>query len=195
MHRDLKADNCFVDSRLRLKIADFGTGRFRRTINEFAENETPSMSSPLSPQSRVSSPVSPAMAVSPSQRAITAACGSLLWMPPESFSEVTIEPELAPKIDVYAYGVLLWELWARRLPWEEIEEQGILFQEELAKRVCDGERPQLPKEYCDEAPNGFARLMHWCWSGDPSDRPTFGVVVEQVNQLKGRINPLSAVYE
>lgn len=196
VHRDLKADNCFVDAQMRVKIADFGTGRFRRSIGEKRADESPM--SPLfgSPASRPST-ASPNVSGrnSPVQRGITAACGSLLWMPPESLLEDLIEPEMVYKIDVYAFGVLMFELWSRRLPWDEIEVQGVHFPEELKRRVCGGHRPMLPTEHCKDAPQGYARLMHWCWSGDPADRPTFAVIGEQLTQLQGRINPRAAIYE
>ena len=44
--------------------------------------------------------------------------------------------------DVYAFGVVLWELWTRAEPWSDKKPW------ELSAAVEAGERPDIPSDWC-----------------------------------------------
>ena len=83
--------------------------------------------------------------------------------------------------DMYAVGLLLWELWARRPPWEGLASHA------LVAKVLRGKRPSLERRAAGQPvrKDSFAALQHPpalspalaallrdCWDGDPLRRPT-----------------------
>jgi serine/threonine protein kinase len=58
-----------------------------------------------------------------------------------------------PKSDVYSYGILLWELIARDIPFKE------KTYKETVATVRDNKRPEMPA-YC---PNSLKELIEQCW--------------------------------
>eukprot|EP00887_Chlorella_sp_A99_P002763 scaffold6.g2763.t1 len=88
------------------------------------------------------------------------------WVAPE----VLDGKDYSTASDVYAMGVILWELLTSRLPWEA---EGVW---RIAALVRDGQRPPIPPpEECAGfvACADYVRLMTACWAQDPAARPTF----------------------
>ena len=50
------------------------------------------------------------------QATMTRGVGTPLWMAPELFVGGT---KYGPEVDVYSFGVIMWELATRKIPWEE----------------------------------------------------------------------------
>jgi hypothetical protein len=73
----------------------------------------------------------------------------------------------------------MWEIWARAVPWEELESTAATFASCLKERVVVGARPRLP-EGCEPAPSGYFELMQQCWADKPMDRPSFDAVVHML---------------
>ena len=70
-------------------------------------------------------------------------------------------------VDVYSFGVCVWEMCTRCFPWHALLEQGRVS--ELCRRVGrDGER--LDPALC---PAPLRLLVEACWRQAPSQRPTF----------------------
>jgi serine/threonine protein kinase len=67
------------------------------------------------------------------------------------------------KVDVYAFGILMWEIFVEAVPFAE------LMVSEIRDCVVAGQRPDVP----DSMPKDLQRLMQECWSNDPEDRPDF----------------------
>ena len=76
-------------------------------------------------------------------------------------------------VDVYSYGITLWELMTAKHPYFEKFEQGLSSQEILNKIVQSGERPECPV-HCD---SNLMKLAKKCWSDNPFERPTFEEIV------------------
>mmetsp|Transcript_16869 Transcript_16869/g.43896 ORF Transcript_16869/g.43896 Transcript_16869/m.43896 type:complete len:272 (-) Transcript_16869:954-1769(-) len=155
VHRDLKADNCFVDAYMRVKVADFGAGRIISQLQQQLPEQNANFAM---------------LAQADRARSLSQGSGSILWMPPEVLQCARITEEWASAIDVYSFAVVMWEVWTRAQPWQEIEGEGFAFVDELDRRLARGDRPRLPKG-TPPAPEGYQELMERCWSSQPADRP------------------------
>ncbi|KAG9396941.1 Protein tyrosine kinase [Carpediemonas membranifera] len=90
--------------------------------------------------------------------------GSWPWMAPERFDGVGGE-----KADVYAFGITLWEIAARDIPYRQ-ERLGL---DAIRAHVRAGYRPMTPAG----TPAAVGELIRRCVAPDPRDRPTFAEVV------------------
>jgi len=89
-------------------------------------------------------------------------------MPPEMFK---LKPEPSDKCDVYAFGIILWELYCEKLPFDGKYAQI----HQLVDAVLNkGERPAIP-EHC---PKKLKILIENCWSADPKKRPSFQQILD-----------------
>lgn len=107
------------------------------------------------------------------QSALTRAAGTSLWMAPEVFRG---DVDYTPAVDVYSYGLVLYELATRELPWLEIDTDDPAESFRLLNTALQtGRRPIIPPKIVEEFPR-FVAVMQKCWAGDPADRPTFSHV-------------------
>ena len=115
----------------------------------------------------------------------TGRIGSLLWMAPEiMMSKDSVVYGL--ETDVYSFGIVLFEILTRRVPWED-EITGPLYME-VGKRVCRGDRPHVTEEERRDALGDAGgallyALMHQCWKKNPATRPTFDRIATQIQKL------------
>lgn len=74
------------------------------------------------------------------------------------------------KIDVYSFGILLYHLFVKKLPFDNIQnvKRDLESLKGLKPRINDDD-PILPV---------FRRLILTCWNEDPSSRPTFDKIVK-----------------
>eukprot|EP00040_Diaphanoeca_grandis_P034701 m.216423 g.216423 ORF g.216423 m.216423 type:complete len:1123 (+) comp33207_c7_seq3:167-3535(+) len=172
LHRDLKADNCFLDAKLRVKVADFGTGKIQSKFEQGQSAE----------QDHSQEHLRSTAILERTGRTLTKGMGSLLWMAPEVLRGEKISSRDGAAIDIYSFGVVMWEIWARARPWDEVEGDGIQFTAKLTELVGQGQRPQLPQN-CEDAPRGYATMMEQCWSTSPDDRPSFAVTLEHLESI------------
>jgi len=73
-------------------------------------------------------------------------------------------------IDVYAFGIICWELLERKIPWE-----GKTYNE-IREYVLNGDRPRISKEIeCsdDKLVSKMLLVSKKAWGHDPTQRPTF----------------------
>ncbi|XP_065803219.1 muscle, skeletal receptor tyrosine-protein kinase isoform X3 [Muntiacus reevesi] len=85
------------------------------------------------------------------------------WMPPESifYNRYTTES------DVWAYGVLLWEIFSYGLqPYYGMAHEEVIYY------VRDGHILSCP----EDCPLELYNLMRLCWSKVPADRPSFSSI-------------------
>lgn len=95
------------------------------------------------------------------------ACGTLQYMAPELF--VSGRPVDA-SIDIYSFGLLMWELTSGRAPFYELD----VTSRQLMRAVFHGRRPF----FADNVPIAYRHLASSCWSGDPAKRPSAAVLVK-----------------
>ena len=66
-------------------------------------------------------------------------CGSPLWMSPEMICNKPYDE----KCDVYSFGIVLWEIFTRKIPYRNLK----LAPTELVARVVkENLRPEIPRE-------------------------------------------------
>ena len=92
------------------------------------------------------------------------------WMAPESFFG-----KFSMKTDVWSYGVTLWEIFTlcRQQPYEEMSDEVLLqdVQKECKRTLL--KRPPI-------APDEAYSIMKQCWIYNPSQRPDFDLIYEQL---------------
>jgi serine/threonine protein kinase len=101
------------------------------------------------------------------------------WLAPETI----MGSPAAASSDVFALGVVLWEVATWQLPWQGHNAMTI------GMKVVQGERPTMPPRLPGESGGadfpGLARyvaLMQRCWAQQPADRPG---VKEVISELRG----------
>jgi serine/threonine protein kinase len=82
------------------------------------------------------------------------------------------------KVDVYAFGVVLWEICTRMVPLEDKK----TIHEVYESVVTRGQRPAVQ---AGPGPNGcpriLLRIMQQCWAEDPKKRPSMETVRNTLN--------------
>ena len=85
------------------------------------------------------------------------------------------------KADVFSFGIILWELVGREVPFSEYEIAKSDFTYLLEDAIIEGLRPTIPEgQFC---PPGFISLMEDCWSGDPKARPQFEEICKRLRRI------------
>ncbi|KAG7331101.1 hypothetical protein KOW79_005070 [Hemibagrus wyckioides] len=86
--------------------------------------------------------------------------GTFPWMAPEVIQSLPV----SETCDTYSYGVVLWEMLTREIPFKGLE--GL----QVAWLVVEkNERLTIPSS----CPASFANLMRKCWETEPMKRPLF----------------------
>jgi Protein kinase domain len=105
---------------------------------------------------------------------------ALQGTPPYIAPEVWNGEKYTPAADMYAFGILLWEIFHRDVPFDGREVARI------RSTVVDGERPHLGNAIpnCSASlSNVLIDLIPSCWHADPNQRPT---AREALHYLQGQ---------
>ena len=86
------------------------------------------------------------------------------WMAPEVLSNLSFYSQAS---DIYSYGVVLWEILTKQIPYEDMDRCIII------DKIMSGERLTIKAAYnnsgnCDERMN---KLIMSTWEHDPMQRP------------------------
>ncbi|XAR68720.1 Dual-specificity kinase [Bertholletia excelsa] len=115
---------------------------------------------------------------------MTAETGTYRWMAPELYSTVTLrqgeKKHYNNKVDVYSFGIVLWELVTNRMPFE-----GMSNLQAAYAAAFKQERPSLPEDISPD----LAFIMQSCWVEDPHMRPTFSQIIRMLNEFLFTLNP------
>uniref|UniRef100_A0A8C2K728 Sterile alpha motif and leucine zipper containing kinase AZK n=1 Tax=Cyprinus carpio TaxID=7962 RepID=A0A8C2K728_CYPCA len=97
--------------------------------------------------------------------------GTFPWMAPEVIQSLPV----SETCDTYSYGVVLWEMLTREVPFKGFE--GL----QVAWLVVEKhERPTIPSS----CPASFADLMRRCWIAEPKERPQFKQILSTLETMK-----------
>jgi len=119
----------------------------------------------------------------------TSVLGTPSWMAPEMFQS---DVNATSAVDIYSFGMILYELLTRKIPFQIEKEKRIKFDVKL------GNRPVIPNvDECKSVmgcTEDYLRLMKDCWNQDPVKRPNAKSIIERLtSQIKALSTPLTDV--
>jgi serine/threonine protein kinase len=161
----MKSANLLVSHSWVAKVSDFGTARVVRR-----EGERQS----IAVRSHREENTNDDIQLLHPDLLLTRDTGTLLWQAPEIFAM----QKYGTSVDVYSYGIVLWEIWCREDPFQDHCFQWI---SDLSRAVQGDIRPTLPTS----APSSYIQLMEDCWQTNPDARPTFTHIVDHLVDMAG----------
>eukprot|EP01127_Copromyxa_protea_P017557 TRINITY_DN5370_c0_g1_i1.p1 TRINITY_DN5370_c0_g1~~TRINITY_DN5370_c0_g1_i1.p1 ORF type:complete len:508 (+),score=75.40 TRINITY_DN5370_c0_g1_i1:184-1524(+) len=100
--------------------------------------------------------------------------GSPLYMGPEVF----VGGPITDKVDVYSFGLVLWEMVTRETPFPQFNTPTASIQM-FAQSIVGGDRPPIP----DTIIPSLASLIKDCWQKKAKKRPTFTSIIPLLNNI------------
>ena len=87
--------------------------------------------------------------------------------------------------DVFAMGVIFWEMLTWQLPWGTANPWGIVNQINAGNRLPVPAPAELPGPGSGDWPklDAYIALMNRCWAQRPEDRPTFDQIMAELRVL------------
>jgi len=155
IHRDLKPLNILLTESLEVKVTDFG-------ISKVTHKKAPQWMSPLRqyPASKNSD-----------ASCMTGGVGTWKYMAPE----VARHEKYTEKVDIYAFGLILYFMSCGRQPFHEYQDP-VQVLEEFS-------RGMEPRPKASECPAVFRPVMEAAWDGMPQKRPEAGALVEHLVEI------------
>eukprot|EP01125_Pyxidicula_operculata_P017359 TRINITY_DN6077_c0_g1_i1.p1 TRINITY_DN6077_c0_g1~~TRINITY_DN6077_c0_g1_i1.p1 ORF type:complete len:2180 (-),score=456.03 TRINITY_DN6077_c0_g1_i1:394-6933(-) len=95
------------------------------------------------------------------------------WLAPEILDN---KPYIGTQVDIYAFGVVSYELLARLQFFGEVQ-----FFTTIEEKVIAGERPTLSDSIC---PTSYKALVDNCWSPLPDRRPNPSSILSKIKDIK-----------
>ena len=181
IHQDLKSPNILLEKIVqnddaarrddtvthRAKLADFGLSRIfskgKKRIGTTDETKKSSKKAIL--------------AANWESMQLMGFVGTPRWMAPEMMQAQT---KIGPSVDIYSFGVVMWEVWSRKKPWSELSNN-----QEIFKAVRDEKRtlPSLDKDD-ENVPDGYDDLMKRCLKYNANQRPLIDSVRHDLQDLR-----------
>ena len=160
IHRDLKSNNIFLHNDFTVKIGDFGMATVKTTTT-----------APGSSGDSGDVPKNPT--------------GSILWMAPEILRMNSRDPKDPYTFysDVYAFGVVLYELGSGLLPWTGMSRDQIMYCVGRCRRVLAEELGPIK----EEMPKAYLTLTRECVAKEVEVRPLFPKIVSRISRMINRI--------
>ena len=106
---------------------------------------------------------------------MTGFTGSLRYMAPE----VALRKPYTEKVDVYSFGVIVWQMAKDKVPYN-----GMMRAELLDRVSAKGERPKMDRSW----PSCFCAFLDSCWHPDPVQRPSFADILITLEAISKEIS-------
>eukprot|EP00281_Chroomonas_sp_CCMP1168_P035973 CAMPEP_0206243266 /NCGR_PEP_ID=MMETSP0047_2-20121206/17518_1 /ASSEMBLY_ACC=CAM_ASM_000192 /TAXON_ID=195065 /ORGANISM="Chroomonas mesostigmatica_cf, Strain CCMP1168" /LENGTH=437 /DNA_ID=CAMNT_0053668379 /DNA_START=39 /DNA_END=1349 /DNA_ORIENTATION=+ len=104
-------------------------------------------------------------------RTMTGGIGTSQYTAPE----VLRSERYDSKADIFSFGVILWEIHARKIPYSDMNQMQIA----IAVATQDHRPPPPPN-----CPSCFWELMQKCWIAAPTNRPSFADVLSELEDMQ-----------
>eukprot|EP00118_Oscarella_pearsei_P019958 m.214846 g.214846 ORF g.214846 m.214846 type:complete len:1268 (+) comp39820_c0_seq3:292-4095(+) len=167
IHRDLKSANLLVNENWCVKVADFGCALLLRNADSFDEHDD------VFEDDEDDIPLISLSSKNPLKYS-SYSFGTSLWKAPEA----VLKKGYGTSADVFSFGIVLWEVFTRKLPYENVQGK-YRFMCDLMDDIVTGLRPVIP-HLC---PRSYCQLMKACWDKNSSARPTFKIVKDCLKTL------------
>jgi serine/threonine protein kinase len=88
------------------------------------------------------------------------------------------------QVDVYAFGIMLWEMLTGLVPWAGVTPMQVIYYVAVLQS-----RPPLPKT----CPPPLKELIEGCWAEAPESRPGFVEILQRLRQAGQNAGPAPVV--
>ncbi|EGD72900.1 TKL/MLK/LZK protein kinase [Salpingoeca rosetta] len=96
--------------------------------------------------------------------------GTAAWMAPE----IIRSESCTEHVDVWSYGVVLWELLTREVPYKGVDAHAIVW-------GVGNQQLHLPVPA--STPDGLRLVLQQCWDQTPKNRPSFTMILKMLHVL------------
>lgn len=96
--------------------------------------------------------------------------GSPAWMAPEILEHKPYDES----VDVYSFGILMWELYSGQRPFKDMAPLQIAM-----AVISKDQRPPIS----DDMPPPLSKLISECWAKDPKDRPSLESIMQRLHDM------------
>jgi serine/threonine protein kinase len=199
MHRDLKSSNLVVDDHWVVKVTDFGMSRIvPEKLQDLDKGLAPSEhgDDDLSKVEELSDYYfeRDSLAKPPSETSfhnlenstfnleMTSNLGTTAWCAPELLT-VSNTTKYSLKVDVYSFGMVLWELWEKKRPFDDLHSRF-----DIMDAIRSGKRPPISST----CPPAYRSLMERCWDPQPAKRPIFKYIEKYLKDELARVKRTNA---
>jgi serine/threonine protein kinase len=112
---------------------------------------------------------------------------SPLWAAPE----LTTACAATKAIDIYSFGIIMWEMMHIRRPWHNVGQGDLQIRGRVTLAVSRGERPAIDLDgfpgrddvHVSAILSDYIDLMMRCWDQLPRNRPSFSAVADQIGEM------------
>lgn len=95
--------------------------------------------------------------------------GTKRWMAPE----LLMAKRYTEKADIYSIGIVYWEIWTHRMPFEDHDDAS----------VADAVKSGLREDF-DDVPTAVSPIITECWDQNPAKRPTSSYLVSLIYDVE-----------
>lgn len=108
---------------------------------------------------------------------MTSNLGTTAWCAPELLA-TSSKTRYSVKIDVYSFGMVLWELWERKRPYDDLTSRF-----DIMDAIRSGQRPPISAN----CPPSYKSLIQRCWQAEPTRRPMFQYIVRYLKEELAKV--------